>query len=198
MGTLAGMSTIERIASFRRDLPQRTVSDLVQRHITYGGCFALTDEEYFALKTKISSRFQVHLSEIVVVGSAKLGFSIVPDKRYRAFGERSDIDVAICSSALFDVFWQDVFEFWARGEVWEGLSDFRSYLFRGWMRPDKLPPARTFARGREWWEFFRELTNSGTFGPYKITGALYKSWRFLETYQSKCIGDCKQSELDLQ
>jgi hypothetical protein len=44
----------------------------------------------------------------VVVGSAKLGFSIVPDKRYRAFGETSDIDVVLCSSALFDLFWEDV------------------------------------------------------------------------------------------
>jgi hypothetical protein len=58
------------------------------------------------------------------------------------------------------------------------------------MRPDKLPPAASFRRAQEWWEFFRSMTSSGAFGPYKITGALYKSWHFLESYQQKCVIDC--------
>ena len=108
------------------------------------------------------------------------------------FGEYSDIDVALCSDELFDAIWKDVFDYWARPEFWLGLDDFRKYLFRGWI---KFPIAsKSFARSQEWWEFFRQLTTGGDFGPYKVTGALYKNWHFLEKYQEKCVHDCKLSE----
>jgi hypothetical protein len=188
------MSIEERIKRFREDLPQRDVTELVQRHITYGECFALSQDAYFDLKNCVGQKFGIHASEILVVSSAKLGFSIVPDKRYRPFGENSDIDVVLCSNALFDTFWQDIFDCWTRGELWPGLDEFRKYLFRRWMGPDKLLPAKSFERSQEWWEFFRQLTATGNFGPYKISGALYKSWHFLESYQQKCVRDCKLLE----
>ena len=188
------MTADQRIKNFREDLPLRDVSYLVQRYITHGDCFMLSEASYIELKTRVATKFGINASEVVVVGSAKLGFSIVPDKRYRIFGEASDIDVALCSSDLFDTIWKDVFDYWSRPEFWLGLDDFRKYLFRGWMRPDKLPPERSFVRSQEWWEFFRKLTSEGSFGPYKIRGALYKSWHFLEKYQQRCVRDCKLSE----
>jgi hypothetical protein len=189
------MTVEERISLFRQDLLQRDVPELVQRHITYGECFALSVETYFALKNRVAQQFGIHHAQVLVVGSAKLGFSIAPDKRYRPFGDNSDIDVALCSSDLFDAFWRDVFDYWSRGEIWPGVNQFRRYLFLGWMRPDKLPPAKSFARSQEWWEFFRLLAATGEYGPYKVTGALYKSWHFLETYQQSCVHDCKILEV---
>jgi hypothetical protein len=44
---------------------------------------------YYSLKAAVAEQFQIHPNEIIVVGSAKLGFSIAPTKRYRAFGETS-------------------------------------------------------------------------------------------------------------
>ena len=143
------MTPRERIAAFRDDLPNQTVGELVQRHITYGNCYALTDDAYYRLKHVIGREFGIHQNEIVVVGSAKLGFSIAPEKRYREFGEKSDIDVALCSSTLFDMVWQNVFDYWKRGEFWYGFADFRKYFFRGWIRPDKLPPATSFRDKQE-------------------------------------------------
>lgn len=192
------MNIEDRIRTFRLDLPQREVGDLVQRHITYGDCFTLSEASYFELKTRVAQNFGIHTSEVLVVGSAKLGFSIAPDKLYRPFGETSDIDVVLCSSALFDALWKDVFDYWVRQAFWPDLGDFRKYLFRGWMRPDKLPPERSFAQSQAWWEFFRRLTMEGTFGPYRIRGALYKSWHFLESYQQKCVRDCKHLESTAQ
>jgi hypothetical protein len=190
------MNVEDGIRLFRSELLHRGVDELVQRHITSGDCVALSAGLYFDLKAEVAQHFRLHVSEVLIVGSAKLGFSIAPEKRYRPFGETSDIDVVICSSSLFDVFWKDVFDYWARGESWQSLGDFRKYLFRGWMRPDKLPPARSFQQSQDWWEFFRGLTNSGAFGPYKITGALYKSWHFLESYQQRCVRDCVHGEGD--
>jgi hypothetical protein len=188
------MTIDTKLTEFRQDLIARDVPELVQRHVTFGNCFALDEEAYFELKNVVAGRFAVHTSDVIVVGSAKLGFSVAPSKRYRAFGDTSDIDVALCSSELYDAHWRDVFDYWARGEVWPNLSDFRKYHFRGWIRPDMLPPERSFTRAQEWWEFFRGVTASGKFGPYKITGALYKNWHFLESYQQRCMADCKALE----
>jgi hypothetical protein len=92
------MSIEERIKDFRADLPQHDVADLVRRHITSGDCFTLSPNLYYELKARIAENFGIHPTEVVVVGSAELGFSIAPDKRYRQFGETSDIDVALCSA----------------------------------------------------------------------------------------------------
>src|SRR5579871_5772192 len=106
-----GMSVDDDITSFRAELRERSVGELVQRHITSGECVTLQPDTYFELKNRVATRFALHISEVLIVGSAKTGFSIAPDKRYRPFGETSDIDVVICSSALFDEFWKDVFDF---------------------------------------------------------------------------------------
>lgn len=180
-----------RIRQFIGDLREFPVPTLVQKHITYGNCYILDPDMYFQLKSHVATKFGVHPTEVLVVGSGKLGFSIVHDKRYRPFGDSSDIDVAIISSGFFDRIWIDVFDSWRAGGYWPGQRDFESYLFRGWLRPDKLPPERTFERCREWWEFFRELTSSGTYGPYKLRAGLYKSWHFMESYHALCIRECQ-------
>ncbi len=180
-----------RIHQFIEDLLVLPVATLVQKHITYGSCYILDSSTYFQLKSHVASKFGVHPNEVLVVGSGKLGFSIVHEKRYRPFGDSSDIDVAIISPDLFDKVWIEVFDYWRAGGYWPGQRDFEAYLFRGWLRPDKLPPERRFERCREWWEFFREVTGSGTYGPYKIRAGLYKSWHFMETYQALCIKECQ-------
>ena len=113
---------------------------MVQKYITYGGCYLLGQDAYFELKAEVSAQFAVHPSEVLVVGSGKLGFSIVEGKRYRPFGDNSDIDIAIIAPQLFDGIWTNVFDYWHEVSSWRREQEFRNYLFRGWIRPDKLPP----------------------------------------------------------
>ena len=164
-----------RMADFRSDLPLLTDSIMVQKYITYGDCYALTPPTYFKLKSEISIQFRLHPSEVVVVGSGKLGFSIAEHKRYRHFGDDSDIDIAIVSGVLFDRIWIEVFDYSNEGAYWPEERDFKEYLFRGWVRPDKLPPAARFEFRKEWWDFFRGLESRGDYGQYKIRAAIYKS-----------------------
>ena len=181
-----------RIQAFKSDLLLLTDSMMVQKHITYGDCFVLGQGDYFELKSEVSDRFRVHPSEVVVVGSGKLGFSIAPSKRYRIFGDESDIDLAIVSTTLFEQIWTDVFEYTNEGESWQDEKEFKDYLFRGWVRPDKLPPANKFAFCREWWDYFRGLERQGRYGDYKIRAGIYKSWRFLESYQTSAVRGCRE------
>lgn len=178
---------LERIETLRADLPNRSAQDLVQRYITSGNCYALSEGDYVELKQTVAKNFGLHHSAVIVVGSAKLGFSIAPTKLFRHFSDESDIDIVVTSSELYDEFWKDVFDYRARGEYWAEFESFRRYHFRGWMRPDKLPTAPTFSKSQEWWDFFRKLSASGQFGPYKLAGALYKSWHFVECYHANCF-----------
>lgn len=125
-----------------------------------------------------------------MVGSGKLGFSIVNSKRYRPFSDTSDIDVAIISPILFDAIWHNVYDYSFSGGYWPEEKAFKEYLFRGWIRPDKLPPSHKFALCKDWWDFFRSITSTGRYGPYKISAGLYRNWHFLETYLSVCINEC--------
>ena len=187
------MSIQERIDRFRGDLLQFSVPIMVQKYITYGDCFALDQTKYFDLKAEISDEFEIHPSQVLMVGSGKLGFSIVSGKRYRPFGDTSDIDIAIVCPLLFDKIWLDVFNYQQDGSYWPEFNIFCKYLFKGWIRPDKLPPAQMFEFSRHWWEFFRGITSSSRYGSYQIRAGLYKSWYYLESYQSQCVIECKNA-----
>lgn len=187
----------ERIQRFRSDLCCLTIDEVVQKHITYGASYALNQDQYFELKAVVARKFGLHHSEVLLVGSGKLGFSIVDGKRYRHFGDLSDLDLAIISPVLFDATWLDAFDFWRGKNFWPEFEAFKDYLFRGWLRPDKLPPQTTFKRSWDWWEFFRELTVSQRFGPYRIRAGLYRSWHFLETYQTTCVAQCRDAEVSI-
>jgi hypothetical protein len=184
-----------RIDDFKSDLKNMSIPMIVRRHITFGDCYVFENGKYFDLKAEVADHFQIHPSEILLVGSAKLGFSIAPLKRYRHFGDQSDIDIAIVSTTLFEKIWQQVFDyqdnigyFWPRKKE----ADFKHFLFTGWIRPDKLPPARSFSFRKEWWDFFLSLTSGGVYGPYKLNAGLYKSWYHLEKYQSRCVKQCQE------
>jgi hypothetical protein len=183
-----------RISEFKTSIAAENVETIVQRHITFGSCHVLSDGQYFKLKQVVSREFNVHPSEVLVVGSAKLGFSIASGKRFRPFCDTSDIDVAVISSSAFDSIWQSVFEFKCAKGYWDKERSFNEYLARGWIRPDMLPPAKKFRQCKQWWEFFQGLSRSREFGPIKITAGLYRNWRFLEAYQSVAVEECIAEE----
>jgi hypothetical protein len=188
----------QRLRNFKIDLTRLEISTIVQKHITHGGCFILAEEAYFELKNEIAKHFTIHPSEVLVVGSGKTGFSIAPHKRYTYFNDNSDIDLAIVSPSLFDKIWQAVYEFWGKnGDSGWNRKEFQNFLFQGWIRPDKLPNSRSFEIGKDWWEFFRGLTQQELYGPYKVTAGLYKSWYFLENYQSLSVKMCKEEALKI-
>lgn len=185
------MADEELTREFKSDVLLLEAEAVVRRHITYGSAFALSDELHFDLKSDVSREFGIHPSEVVVVGSAKLGFSLKPRDLFRQFWEQSDIDVAIVSPILFDELWEEVFEYERRGGSWSEQVSFKEYLFKGWIRPDKLPQGVNFPRGRAIWDYFIAVTRSRRFGPYRLRGAVFRSWRFLEAYQALAVTSCR-------
>lgn len=180
----------KRINKFKKDLNRFSSIQIVRKHIISGDCFILSQDKYFDLRSEVAEHFGLHPNEVFVVGSAKLGFSVAPKNRYREFSDESDIDIAMVSSMLFEQFWQEVFDYKYEGSYWPEYDQFLRYLFRGWIRPDMLPPSSMFQLREKWWNFFQSVTRSGRYGEYKIRGGLYRSYFFLENYQKIRIQEC--------
>lgn len=189
MGILIDENEVSlQVSNFRSDLLQMPSEMIVRSKLMSGDCFIFDAITYSALRSEIATHFGLHHNDVLVVGSAKLGFSIAPSKRYSPFSNTSDIDVAIISTTLFDTMWMQAYEFDRTGRLWDKKNRFIGKLFEGWLRPDLLPRPL----GDEWFDYFRKLTNSGRYGPYKINGGLYKQAYFLEHYQQVCIDTCKE------
>lgn len=180
-----------RIANFQEDPLTLTDGIVFQKYIAFGDSYIINPDLYFELKSDISIKFGIHSTQVILVGSAKLGFSIAPKKRYQHFGDESDLDVAVVSQDLFDRLWSIAFDYWKVSGDWYRGTNFRDYLFRGWVRPDFLPPNTQYSK--DWFEYFRQLTSSQKFGPFKISAGFYRSWQFLESYQEIAIAQCRQN-----
>src|SRR4051812_12444952 len=90
----------------------RPLGDVVEEYLFQGTpfgavpyVFRMRQGDMQVLTDHLSSALQVKPENIVVVGSAKIGFSLSPDKYYQPFTNRSDIDVVIVDENLFDTIW---------------------------------------------------------------------------------------------
>lgn len=103
-----------KIEKFKAVLEGReTAKVIVQKYIVHGTPYIFKDDEdkYFDLKREIAANFSEHYNNIHMVGSAKLGFSIAPNKLWKPFTIESDIDIVIISTKLFENLWESVHDF---------------------------------------------------------------------------------------
>jgi predicted nucleotidyltransferase len=160
--------------------------EIVQRYITHGSSFVFNGDEDkdFKLKKVIADNFSLNPECVIMIGSAKLGFSIAPLKLWKAFDDESDIDMVIISNEIFDEFWVDLYDFNLEltdrtEEEQERFEKFLIYFFKGWLRPDLFP--FSYEKKNQWFDFFNSISY-GEFGERKITGAIFRNFHFYENY----------------
>ncbi len=150
------------------------------------------------LSTSICSKFGIEESSIQlwIVGSAKLGFSIsektkdgITLPRYRPFSPESDIDVAVVSSKLFALIWDEL-SIYAHGCGWMPWNSGKlgDYFVYGWLRPDYFP--HNIRRCDDWWGLFHAFSKDPRFGRRRVRGALFYSIADLKRYQGRSAQDC--------
>ncbi|CAM4516494.1 hypothetical protein [Paenibacillus typhae] len=182
------MDVEQLLGNFKEDLGNQELSEaeLVERHILFGTpyLFNANEQLYFELKREIANKFTLSTTQIVVVGSAKLGFSIAPTKLWRTVNDESDIDAVIISEELFDHFWKQLHTFninlTSRSFTEDKLyRNFLDYFFKGWIRPDKFPFSYPFKQ--EWFDFFGSISYK-KYDKRKVTGAVFKNEYFFKQY----------------
>jgi len=191
---------------FKTALLTIPVPDIVSAHITNSdpGPFVLAEHLEF-VATKIRTAFAInaeHSVQPIVVGSAKLGFSFT-EKNYPVFKPRyrsyvageSDIDMAICSPALYGMLWKGIAHYGAAQDTFpwrtESLGD---YMLHGWIRPDKIPvPPPPGCQA--WFDLMSTLNSSEFFRFKKLRCGIYQSKFFLELYQRRGLVELKNIEM---
>lgn len=154
---------------------------------------------------KLREVFQIgveHKIEAIVVGSAKLGFSIVEKSRlnkpfqprYRSYRPgRSDIDIAIISAVLYGRVWAGLARQGAsRPEFPWRLEDLSDYMLHGWIRPDKFPidPPQEV---KDWESAISQIQTSLQFRYLRPRFALFQSRFFLKIYQMRGVRDAQRA-----
>ncbi len=194
------------IVNFKESCINDAHDIVVQKYLIEGNSYFFSevnkDITEFDFKKNISLLLGVHIRDIAIVGSGKLGFSLKPAKdqagfyEYKEFdynfnrnsgAEKSDLDIAVVSSTLFDKEMKNLFEH----------TDFyREDYVKTWGNRNSL--AKYFLMGRLATRFFpydfkltKEIENvqkkyKSDFGR-TVNIEIYKSWFFFESYHKQNI-----------
>ncbi len=123
---------------------------------------------------------ELHPFQLIVCGSAHLGFSPVPKKLGNPFNPvESDIDVAVVSSELFDRWWTELQQ---SEQVPVALPRVAEDLFWGFINPVNVNSISEI--GRKWWDVFGKLRTDRAKG---VRGRLYRSYWSMQIYHKHAI-----------
>lgn len=186
----------EKVQEFKDTVSDEnnSLEKIIDKYLLFGTPYIFKDDEnkFYELKNEIAGFLKVSQTNIFVVGSAKLGFSIAPKKRYKHFNEESDIDIAIIDGATFLRYWKILYEYNTIGRAWSSDEEktyrkFLEYFFKGWLRPDKFPS--TMNEKREWFDFFKSLQKKYKF---KISAGIYYDINVFSGYNRENLNSIRE------
>lgn len=182
----------EFLAALRATADDDALLDFCRRRSLHGtpAVFNGDEDAYYEFRKRIGNKFEINYHDVVITGSAKLGFS--PHKA-KVFDYDSDIDVAIISGKLYDVVMFSIQNYQMElRENRRAVSEyelkkyhkFLEYGAIGWMRPDLLPTSfRVSTLKNDWFDFFSSISyGKSEIGNYKVTAGAFKSYSHLERY----------------
>ena len=144
--------------------------------------------QYIGWKDILSEELELDNADIKIIGSAALGYSLNPEKKFKIFDESSDIDIALISPYYFDIAWRFMRDikpslfYKLNGRARYEISCHRKkYIYWGTIATDKilvyLPFARKFNRAIEKLSLIEPTKN------YDINFRIYKDFTSLRLYQ---------------
>jgi hypothetical protein len=181
-------------------LVTRPLEDVARDCVFQGSPFVFRHhpEALQTLRTHLCAELAVPEESVVIVGSAKIGFSLNPDTFPRRFSNESDIDVLIVDQGLFDKVWLTLLK-WQYPRRIKGLDrpdaewarERRKEVYWGWFVPDKiryeglslpdvLKPLRDIST--RWFNAFRGLGQYAALATRNVSGRLYRTWEHALLY----------------
>lgn len=186
-------------AEFRRLLSSQSDAQLLEpclRTDLLPFVFEPNPGAWALFRNEVAVGLGVNPSEVIIVGSGRLGLSLTPGNNLRAFRDRSDIDVAIISATAFDRLWLGLLSAaYPRGraltKVGGWLQDRKNEVYTGWLSPsDVLLDATIFGPRavpvldirRQWFNVFKKASRLPPRRHADISYRLYRSWEHAEFY----------------
>lgn len=176
---------------FKVLLLSNPLAEVVEQHLLSGVPYVFRrrpkDEE--RLREHLAGKLGVPPESFTVVGSAKTGFSLSPDRFPRPFSSSSDIDVVCVSERLFDQAWETLLRWHyprrhrLENRDWQWAKSRMVDVYWGWLAPTRInydgvtlptPLAPLRALSRLWFDAFQSLSRYPEFSSRKVTGRLYR------------------------
>ncbi|ELI8201593.1 hypothetical protein RSF60_000724 [Yersinia enterocolitica] len=154
---------------------------------------------YEDLKIYMSEQLGIHVNNIAIVGSAKLGFSLTPtdSKLFSEFSEDSDIDIVVVSPELFKKSWSAFLELNQKGYL-PSYAAVAKNIFKHFVSLKDIDPRSDFLR--EWTgkiEPCKKDLQTLFSIPHDINYRIYDSWEDVERYHTlglNCIKEKIENE----
>lgn len=139
-------------------------------------------------KSRLAAYLEVDPHEMVLTGSAAIGFSLNPHKNFKQFNDRSDIDVAVISVHHFDLGWR-----WLRRrrtseltlERWQlhALNEHRTnYIYWGTIATDRILGLLPF--GGTWTRALEDISRVEPTLERSVNVRVYRDFEALRGYQA--------------
>lgn len=144
------------------------------------------------LKEILNNKLEVAYHNVLMVGSGKIGYSLSPSKKFKAFDEDSDIDIAIISLKMFNEIWTKI----RLASTCEHISysSIASSIFRGFINEKQFS---NIAFARQYWNNqisdLNRCIQEDIGIQHQINYRIYRSWEDLEDYHINGINTLKNN-----
>ena len=144
------------------------------------------------LKEILNDKLGVAYHNVLMVGSGKIGYSLSPFKKFKAFDEDSDIDIAIISIKMFNELWAKIRL--ASTEEHISYNSITSSIFRGFINEKHFS---NIAFARQYWNNqildLNRCIQEDVGIQHQINYRIYRSWEDLEDYHINGINALKNN-----
>ncbi|TFB66180.1 hypothetical protein [Cryobacterium sp. Hz9] len=178
------------------ELLDHTPEDYVSHHVIDRVPAIFSDRQsYIDWKKSIAEGLQVDPYGVILVGSACTGFSLSPQKNFREFNARSDLDVAVISDRHFDEAWRylrdlgsDVHKLPLASK--RAVNSHRSgHVFDGVIATDQFVQYLPF--GKTWVPVLERATISRPADGRQVKVRLYRDLFALRSYQRRGVEEAR-------
>jgi hypothetical protein len=160
-----------------------------------------------AFRTEIIMQLKVAETDIRIIGSARLGFSLKPYANLKMFNTKSDIDVVIVNADLFDWLWYALLEVayptpWLKEHYGGWLASRKNELYKGWLTPLEIKlDAKIFGKkakpilefNSRWFNALKQASRHPPRRHENVNGRLYRSWKHADIYHLNSLAELRKS-----
>jgi hypothetical protein len=169
--------------------------------------FGARKDNWSDFKAEIAADLGIAPTDVRIVGSARLGFSLKPGTNLRNYRDTSDVDVIIINPKLFDYVWLSMLEAAyprppATQLVGGWLQDRRDEVYTGWINPLEIRlDRRIFGRKAEpvlsfssrWFNIFKRVSRFVNRRHEDVTGRLYRTLEHAVLYHLNSLAELRKT-----
>lgn len=189
----------ENVEQLKSEICSRDPVSFVSHHIFEPVPFLFGNDlaRWIEWKEQFADLIEVDARDIVLTGSASIGFSLNPNKGFKAFDGKSDIDCGVISAYHFDVSWRFLRQ---QRVAWltlpkatkDAIRSHRQYLiFSGTIATDWMLGVLPF--GSSWQAAVELIAELPPAKGRDIRMRIYRDFESLRYYQANNLSRLRQS-----